>query len=284
MVKRLQGVGGRPGRCGNLPKDGESEVTLTTLQLTEFVTAWLWPFIRISAVVAVAPIFGNRSVPLRLRVGIAVVLTLVIAPLVPPMPVVDPISITGTVITGQQVLVGLSLGFAVRLSFIVLEVAGQQIAQVMGLGFAAMVDPQNGVSVPVVSQFYLILATLVFLALDGHLLVIEVLAESFLTLPVAVNGVERSGLWNLINSAGWVFSGAVLMALPAMGALLLVNLGFGVMSRSAPQLNIFAVGFPATLIFGFVMMLLTLSGSLALLEPLFERSIGMAQNLVSGLP
>jgi len=259
-------------------------VTLTTLQVTELVTAWFWPFIRISAVVAVAPIFGNRSVPVRVRVGIAVVLTLVIAPLAPPMPAVDPISITGMVITGQQVLVGLSLGFAVRLVFVVLEVAGQQIAQVMGLGFAAMVDPQNGVSVPVVSQLYLILATLVFLALDGHLLLIEVLAESFLTLPVSVNGVARSGLWDLVNHAGWMFSGAVLMALPAMAALLMVNLGFGVMSRSAPQLNIFAVGFPATLIFGFVMMLLTLSGSLALLEPLFERSISMARTLVSGLP
>lgn len=259
-------------------------MTLTTLEVTELVTAWLWPFIRVSAVVAVAPIFGNRSVPIRVRVGIAVVLTLVIAPLAPPMPRVDPISITGMVITGQQVLVGLSLGFAVRLVFVVLEIAGQQIAQVMGLGFAAMVDPQNGVSVPVVSQLYLILATLVFLALDGHLLVIEVLAESFLTLPVALNGVDRSGFLDLVNHAGWMFSGAVLMALPAMAALLMVNLGFGVMSRSAPQLNIFAVGFPATLIFGFVIMLLTLSGSLALLEPMFDRSINMARTLVSGVP
>ena len=246
------------------------------------VAAWLWPFVRLAAFVGAAPIFGHRPVPVRVRVSLALALTLVVAPGLPPMPAVDPISFTGFLITAQQVLIGLALGFAMRLVFIVLEIGGQQIAQLMGLGFASLVDPANGIEVPVVSNFYIMLGTLVFLALDGHLVVVHILASSFVTLPVDTTGITREVLWQLSGNAGWIFSSAVLMMLPAVVALISVNLGFGVMSRAAPQLNIFAVGFPVTMLFGFVVMALTLPGVFGMFEGLFGRSLSMARLVAAG--
>ena len=248
------------------------------------VVAWLWPFVRIAAFVTAAPIFSQRPIPMRVRVGFAALLTVAVAPVVPDMPAIDPFSMRGVLVTIQQVLIGLSLGFALRLVFIVLEVAGQQIAQLMGLGFAALVDPANGINVPVVSNFYIILGTLVFLGLDGHLVIIHILANSFVTLPVDESGVGRESLWRLSGGAGWIFSSAVLMVLPAVAALISVNLAFGVMSRAAPQLNIFAVGFPVTMLFGFVVMALTLPGMMDMFEGLFGRSLSMARFVVNGAP
>lgn len=246
---------------------------LSSAQIAAWLAAGLWPFLRISAFITAAPVFGNRLIPARVRMGVALMLTGVIAPVIPPVPLIDPVSAPGLLLAIQQVLIGAALGFALRLVFAVLEIGGQLIAQMMGLGFAVLVDPQNGIDVPVVSRLYLILATLVFLNLNGHLAVVEVLSDSFVTLPVASQGLGQRGLWALVIHAGWVFSSAVRMALPAIIALFIVNLAFGVMARAAPQLNIFAVGFPLTLIFGFFVMLLTLPSTLTQFESFFDFSI-----------
>ncbi len=253
---------------------------VTADQLVAWITAWMWPFVRVAALVASAPIFGHRAVPMRVKTGLAVVVTAAVAPLAPAMPAVDPLSADGVAIAAQQVLVGVALGFAMRLTFVVLELAGQQVAQLMGLGFASLVDPSSGASVPLVSQFYIILATLVFLALDGHLVMVEVLAGSFATLPVATSGLGVGALRALVDQVGWVFSAAIVMALPAVAALLTVNVSFGVITRTAPQLNIFAVGFPVTLVFGFLVMLLTLPSLLRGVGGLFADSLAIAAGLV----
>ncbi|MFZ0257182.1 MAG: flagellar biosynthetic protein FliR [Gammaproteobacteria bacterium] len=248
-------------------------MVLSSAQIAAWLAAGLWPFLRISAFITAAPIFGNRLIPTRVRIGIALLLTVVIVPVISPPPAIDPVSAPGLLIAAQQVLIGAALGFALRLVFAVLEVGGQLIAQMMGLGFAVLVDPQNGVDVPVVSRLYIILATLVFLGLNGHLAIIEVVSDSFATLPVGSRGLGQEGLWALVIHAGWVFSSAVRMALPAIVALFIVNLAFGVMARAAPQLNIFAVGFPLTLIFGFFVMLLTLPSTLSQFDSFFDFSI-----------
>lgn len=252
-------------------------------QLSEIVATWFWPFVRIAALLTVAPVFGTRSVPVRVRMGLALALTLVVAPVVSSrLPDVELFSAQGVLVTGQQVLVGLSIGFAMRLLFTVLEVAGQLVAQLMGLGFAAMVDPQSGVQVPVVSQLYVIVATLAFLALDGHLLLIRALADSFEALEIAGAGVGQDALWALVAQGGWVFSSALLVALPSMAALLVVNLAFGVMTRAAPQLNVFAVGFPVVLILGFVIMLITLPSLVFQLGDLFDAAFELAARVIGG--
>lgn len=244
----------------------------TNADITSWVAMYLWPFFRIAALISVAPIFGAQNVSVRVRAGFALAITLVIAPVLPPMPAVDPISSTGLVILIQQLLIGFSMGFALRLVFAAFVLAGQVIGQSMGLGFALMVDPQNGVQVPVVSQFYLILATLMFLAFNGHLILLEVLATSFQTLPVSDHGVTANGLWSIVIWGGQIFSGAVLIALPAMTALLVVNVSFGVMARAAPQLNIFSIGFPIMLLLGVIVMLVTLPVMLPQLTHLVNES------------
>ncbi len=257
-------------------------MNFTSAELTAWIGSFLWPLFRVGAMVGAAPIFGARVVPVRIRMGLALAITLVIVPLLPPAPAVDPLSGAGLVITFNQLLIGLALGLSLRLVFSAVEIAGQIIGQLMGLGFASMIDPENGVQVPVVSQFYSICAILLFLAFNGHLLLIEMLADSFRTLPVSTQGIPLDGLRALADWGGQMFAGAVLVALPAICALLLVNLAFGVMMRSAPQLNIFAVGFPVTLLLGMVIMLVTLPALPGQLTALTDQVFGLMRYLIGG--
>jgi len=256
-------------------------MTITSLQLVELIELWLWPFFRIAGLLMTAPIIGTQSVPLRIRLGIAIAVTWVIVPVIPAPPMIDPLSFDGVLTTLQQVLIGVALGLTVRVVFVVLEMAGQAIGQLMGLMLASMVDPQNGNQVPIIGQFYLLLATLLFLAVDGHLLMIAALAESFHWLPVGSGGIQPDRLMDLVNWAGVVLATAVLIALPAMVSMLVVNLGFGIMTRAAPQLNIFAVGFPVMIIIGVIVIMLSLEGFAPHMIRIFNDAIAMMPVLVN---
>ena len=150
----------------------------------------------------------------------------------------------------------------------------------MGLGFASMMYPQNGVQVPVLSQYYIILATLLFLILNGHLFMIETLAQSFYTMPIAVDGITQANLRDIVLWASRMFTGGLLIALPAIAALLLVNLGMGIITRAAPQLNIFAVGFPMTMMIGFILMWITLPNVLGKFSELVNEALTFIRSLV----
>lgn len=250
---------------------------VSSAEIAAWVGAFLWPLTRVSALLMVAPVFGSQIVPRRIRLMTALALTWAILPFAPPMPAVEPLSPTGLLVTAQQVLIGLSMGFILRLVFGALDLGGQVIAMQMGLSFASLADPQNGLQSPLLSQLYALLGTLIFLALNGHLLLIRLLVDSFTVLPVAPTGADRDWLWVLVTWANQMFAGAVLVALPAITSLLVVNLAFGVMVRAAPQLNIFAVGFPITLVLGLLIILYSLPTLLYQLDHLFAeafRSIG----------
>lgn len=234
-------------------------MTIPAAELTGWMTGFLWPFFRITALIMIVPILGVRTVPAMYRVGLGALITLVALPLLPPGPHIDPVSGEGLLVGASQILIGLAMGFVVRMVFSAIETGGSVIGQTMGLGFAQMMDPANGITVPVISQFYNVMATLVFLALNGHLVLIDILVASFEVMPVGAGGLGESGLWLLVSWGGWIFKGAMLIALPAVSAMLLVNIAFGVMMRAAPQLNIFAVGFPVTLMLGFVFILVSLT-------------------------
>lgn len=221
------------------------------------VGQYMWVFARIGGMVAVAPIFGTRTVPARVKIILTLIISLAVVPMLGEGPGVDPLSFAGLLVLVQEILIGAFIGFSVSLVFDALITGGQIIAQLMGLGFASMMDPQNGVSVPVVGQFYTVMATLIFLAINGHLLLIEMIVSSFQSLPIGV-GLSRESFMGLALWGKWVFIGAIMVALPSIVALLIVNIAFGVMTRAAPQLNIFAVGFPITILFGFLVMVLTL--------------------------
>jgi flagellar biosynthesis protein FliR len=243
-------------------------MNLSSVEISAWIGSFLWPFFRIGAMLMVAPVFGTRTVPRRVRFGIAVVLTATIAPLLPPMPATDPLSPGGVLVIVQQVLIGVALGFMLRVAFTVFELVGEMVSHLMGLGFASMIDPQNGVSVPVLGQFYVLLATLVFLSLNGHLLWIEVVADSFRTLPVGVAGLGANGAWAIVSFGGRMFAWAMQLALPVVAALLVVNVSFGVLTRAAPQLNLFSVGFPASMLLGFVLVAVSLPAVLSKVLPI----------------
>ena len=241
-------------------------------ELQSQIGAFIWPFFRISAIVIAMPLFGSRLLPSRIKIVFAVALTLAIAPHLPPIEHVEMFSINGGIVAAQQIFIGLAMGFALQLVFSVFVLGGQVIALTMGLGFSSLNDPITGVSVPTVSQFYTIFVTLLFLSMNGHLIMIDVMAKSFVDLPVAQAGFGREAVWMLLSWSKYIFSGAVLMALPAMAALLLVNIGFGVMTRAAPQLNIFAIGFPVIMTIGFVILLLSLPSTIPLFENLLDSN------------
>lgn len=258
-------------------------MVITGTELNAWVAALLWPFMRISAMLLAAPVFGARFVPVRVRIALALVLALAIAPMAAQdMGVVDPLGAQGLLISTQQILIGLAMGFTLQMVFTAVLLGAQSIAMSMGLGFATAVDPQNGVQVPVVGQYYLTLATLVFLALNGHLLLVRLLIDSFQTLPIGTVGIDSTGLWTLVGWGSRMFAGAVLIALTAVTALLLINLAFGVMSRAAPQLNIFGVGFPVMLSAGFVIILFSLPGMSQQLTNLLGDAFLMLNGMLGG--
>jgi flagellar biosynthesis protein FliR len=254
-------------------------VTIPLEQLTVWMTGFLWPFFRVAALIMMVPLLGMTAIPLVFRIGLAVAVTLVIMPVLPAVPAIDPVSAEGLLIASCQVMIGLAMGFFIRMVFSAIETAGGMIGMTMGLGYAQMMDPVNGISVPVVSQLYAVMATLLFLALNGHLILIEILADSFHVIPVAPEAISEGGLWLLLGWAGWIFRGALIIALPAVAALLLVNVSFGVMMRAAPQLNIFAVGFPLTLMLGFIFML----ASLPMFYPQFANLLDDAYFTIRGM-
>ena len=247
-------------------------MTFSTSELLSWLTQYLWPFIRIAAFVGVAPIFGTYTVPARVKIIIALSLTVMVAPILPEFHYVDPISIAGLIVTFHQVLIGMSIGFVVTLVFGALIMGGQLISQLMGLGFASMMDPQNGVSVPVVGQFYTILATLIFLILNGYLILIDTLVGRFKTMPIGEYNFFSEKIWQIVLWSKWIFVAALVIALPALTSLLLVNIAFGVMTRASPQINIFAVGFPITILLGFVAMIASLPNMVTKIQELFEQS------------
>jgi flagellar biosynthetic protein FliR len=255
-------------------------ISITGTELTGWLASLLWPFIRIGAMFAALPIFSARSVPVRIRVLLAFFIAWILLPVIPKPPVVDLISAQALLISVYQVLIGVAMGFILQMVFSAFVIAGQSIAMAMGLGFASIIDPQNGVQVPVVSQAFLIMVTLVFLALNGHLLLIEVLADSFQRLPVGPVVISQDGLWQLVTWGSNMFLGGMLVALPAVAALLLVNLAFGVASRAAPQLNIFAVGFPVMILVGLAFIILTLPSITDHLSRMMLEAINLINKVV----
>jgi flagellar biosynthetic protein FliR len=229
-------------------------IALSTGQLEAWVAQGFFPFVRVGACLMVAPVFGARFVPARTRILLAAALTALVIPLV-PAPGIAPFSPQGMVVVVQQLLIGVALGFALQVVFDALGLAGQLLANSMGLSFAFNVDPLRGSSTVALGQLYIILATLVFLALGGHLALIELLVAGFTTMPVGPTGFGREGLWALVLWGGQLFAGAMTVALPGVTALLIVNLAFGVVSRAAPTLNLFAVGFPVSLVVGLLIVL-----------------------------
>ena len=225
---------------------------LSGAELTAWIGTFLWPFFRIGAFFMAAPIFSANMVPAPIRLLLAAMVTLMLMPLLPPVPIMDGLSPETWLLVAQQILIGAGLGFIVQLLFQVFVVFGQIVAMQIGMGMAQMADPSSGINVTVLSQYALIMTNLVFLAVGGHLVVIYTLAESFTVIPIGLEGFTRDHAWLIAIQGSWLFAGALLMALPIIIAKLVVNVALGVVTRAAPQLNIFVIGFPTMMILGLI--------------------------------
>ncbi|MEJ2418691.1 MAG: flagellar biosynthetic protein FliR [Exilibacterium sp.] len=256
-------------------------IELTENQILAYISQYFWPFARVGALFMAMPVIGTQIVSARVRILLAVSVTLLIAPLLPSVPAVAGLSLQTLLIVLHQVIIGLAMGVVLQVVFQLFVLGGQFIAMKMGLGFASMNDPANGVSVTVVSQYYLILATLLFLSVNGHLVVIEVLVESFTTLPIGQTGLGAVHFLEIAGAGSWMFSRALMIALPVLTSLLVVNLAFGVMSRAAPQMNVFAVGFPITLVFGMLLMWFSLSGFLVNYDQFVREGLVLVKSLLN---
>lgn len=256
------------------------ELLITEEQLNQFIGQYLWPLLRIGAFYMAVPVIGARTVPARVRLMLALFTAMLVAPVLPASPTISFMSGEGVVMVMKEVLIGLGLGFSMQVVMQSFLLAGQYISQKMGLGFASMNDPANGVSVAIISQFYLLLTTLLFLSSNGHLVVLQLLIDSYQRFPILASGFSDEQFMSIVQMGSWMFAAALLISLPLFTALMIVNISFGVMSRSAPQMNIFSVGFPFTLLFGFILMWFSLANFLPLYFELMDEGMAMVEGLV----
>lgn len=239
-------------------------VELDAAVISGWVSRYVWPFARISGFLMVITLIGTRLVPQRVRLVLALLVTWVLVPILPPMPIIEGLNLESWLITAQQFFIGALLGLVVNLLAQVFILAGQLMAMQTGLGMAIIVDPSNGVSVAVVAQWFLMMVNILFITLNGHLVLIEVLADSFFSMPIVSLNEQgaffsSNALWRMATWGNWMFAAAIVIALPVLTALLIVNFTFGVMTRSAPQLNIFALGFPFTMLVGLIIIWISIA-------------------------
>ena len=245
-------------------------ISLTAAEINAWIVAFFFPLARILALLTAAPPFNNQGLNTRTRLVLGLAIALAITPALPKIEAIDPASGLGLLILAQQMVIGWAMGFAMRLVFTAIDLAGTMISNQMGLGFATAYDPQSAAQTAVISQFLGMLGLLVFLAIDGHLMVIATLGRSFAVLPIGASTITSASWLNIANAGGLIFSSGVLLALPVVVALLIANIALGVLGRVAPQLNLMAIGFPITIVLGFCALIVSLSYLATPLQQLFE--------------
>lgn len=248
-------------------------ISLTEAQLLAWISPVIWPFLRVLAVFTSAPIFSSKSFPVRARVALAFFIAFAAQPSLQGQPV---ISITGPEAMGaviQQVGIGLAIGFAVRVVFSAFALAGEVVGFQMGLGFASFFSPALNSQSGAVGNFFGHMASFVFIAMNGHLMVLMAVIKSFEKFPVDQNFLEALKQMKLYELGADVFASGLWIALPMIGMLMFVNLALGIVSRVAPQMNIYAIGFPITLAVGLIGITATLPMLDQPLMALMERAI-----------
>ncbi|MBQ0958464.1 flagellar biosynthetic protein FliR [Ideonella sp. 4Y11] len=227
-------------------------ISFSEAQILAWITPILWPFVRVLALLQVLPVIGQRLVPLRVRVGLAFLVALAAQPMLPP---IDPVPLDSALAVGllaQQLMIGLTLGFAVRLVVAAVELAGEIAGLQMGLNFAGFFDPVSATQATASSRFFGTLVAFLFIVINGHLTVIEAVVRSLEVFPV---GPQPFAFLAATRPHAWgaeVFRMGLWIAMPLIAMLMLVNLVLGVVSRVAPQVHIFSLGFPVTVSVGLI--------------------------------
>jgi flagellar biosynthetic protein FliR len=256
-------------------------MNIAAIDIVERFYAFMWPMLRISALLLAGPVFSLTALTVRIRVLLALALSVMVYPLF-TWPDIDPLSPAGLLEICNQLLIGGFMGLALQIVTASVVVAGQTISNSMGLSMASLIDPNLG-NVPVVAQFLLILSTLIFVSLGGHAMLLALILESFATLPVGSSLFGPQAYAQLVSWSSMIFLGALLTALPVMVTLLFISIGLGVVTRAAPSLNIFSVGLPATIVVGFVVLLLSLANIGSRIQWLWLQGLLQIRSL-AGLP
>src|SRR5690606_230454 len=258
-------------------------ITVEIDQLYAWINAFLWPFFRILALMGTAPLLGESSIPVRVKVGFAAIVTVGIAPALGPMPDLPTASFAGLWIGVQQVLIGMALGLVMRIVFAAVQTAGEFIGLQMGLSFASFFDPGTGANTAVLSRIMNIVAMLLFLALNGHLMMLAGIMRSFDVLPVRVGGLDPNGWGVLFEWSSEVMVSGMMLALPLIIVLLTINLALGILNRTAQQLSVFAVGFPISLMTGLVLLAVVLPQTGPFLSNFFQEGYSTMARLAQAL-
>ncbi len=258
-------------------------LNLSSADLSIWVASLLLPLTRILGLIAIAPVFGDNALPMRVKLSLGLILALIMAPMVAPgvsgQPSFEPVSMSGLMLIVQEFLIGLAMGFAVRIVFIAVALAAEMTAMTMGLNFASFFDPHSQGQSSVVSQFLMVLATLIFLSINGHLLLLSTLGESFFSLPVGTISFSGNAAKQVVDWAAIIFTVGVQLSLPMVAALLISNVALGILTRAAPQLNLFGIGFPIMLALGFTVIALALPYLAIPIERVIENGLDMANRI-----
>lgn len=257
--------------------------SISTAELEALLFAWGFPMARILGLVGAAPIFNSKATPMRVRLGVGVLLTLAIVPGIPAVPQISPGSWQGLLIFAQQILIGLCMGLVMRIVMSAVDIAGEIIGMQMGLSFATFFDPDTQAQTAVIGEFLGLLATLLFLAINGHLLIIHVLARSFELAPIGFAHFSGKVWLGLLQVAGLTFASGLLLAMPIIATMLITNIALGVLTRTAPQLNIFAVGFPVTSTVGLIVIMVSLQAMAPAIEYIFNQGFELVSQFLMAL-
>jgi len=249
-------------------------IEISSDQLEIWFNSFIWPLTRILGLIAVAPVFGHRAIPRRIKIGLGVFITLLVAPTLENIPPISPSSLSGIFILIEQFIIGLAMGLTIQMVFASIDLAGNLISMTMGLGFASFFDVQTQATTQVISQVLIIIMTMVYLSLNLHLVLLSTLVESFVRLPVSTSLLNQPDTWmQIMHAASIIFSSGVQLALPIIAALLVTNLALGILTRAAPQLNLFGIGFPLTLIIGLLMLFIIMPYLSVPIQSVLERAV-----------
>lgn len=235
------------------------------------IEAFLLIFVRMTGLFVVAPIFGRRNIPAYFKIGFSFLLALILVNTVPlPKPEYYNNIYQYVFLAGKEFLVGIVLGYVSYLIFTAIYMAGQIIDMQIGFGMVNVLDPVSNIQVPVTSNFYFILAMLIFLTVNGHHVLIKALFESYNFVPLG-GAVFNNALMNDITRLfGNMFLTGFKVSAPIVAATLITDIALGVISRTIPQLNVFVVGMPAKIILGLFIMVITVPSFISLLYVLIN--------------
>ncbi|MCS2154865.1 flagellar biosynthetic protein FliR [Scandinavium goeteborgense] len=256
---------------------------VTSDQWLHWLSLYFWPLLRVLALISTAPILSEKSVPKRVKLGLGIIITFIIAPSLPATDVTL-FSPNALWLALQQILIGIALGFTMQFAFAAVRTAGEVIGLQMGLSFATFVDPSSHLSMPVLARIMDMLAMLLFLVFNGHLWLISMLVDTFHTLPIGGHPLNSNAFMALTRAGGLIFLNGLMLALPIITLLLTINLALGMLNRMAPQLSVFVIGFPITLTVGIILMAALMPLIAPFCEHLFSELFDLLADIISEMP